>query len=92
MKEKHHQCSCGKPKCNFNIPAECDCKSKFDIREDVTALINGIPEQGTLFYKGRVCPDCNNKNSIFTLKFRDSDQSDGDQSFTLKPLAINPPL
>jgi hypothetical protein len=79
-------------KCNFNIPAECDCKAVFDIREEVTAFFLGnITEQGTLFLEGMICPNCNNKNSNFELRFRDNDTSDGDRSFTLKILALDPP-
>ncbi|MDM5330335.1 hypothetical protein [Neobacillus sp. CF12] len=79
-------------KCNVNIPSDCDCSAVFDIDVEVTAIINGIPEQGTLFLEGMICPDCNNKNSNFEFRFRDNDTSDGDQSFTLKILGLDPPL
>jgi hypothetical protein len=72
---------------NFNPPGECECKSEFNIQQEIN--LGGFT--GTLFLRGEICPDCENRFSNFTLSFEDNDLTNGDQSFKLKPLAINPP-
>jgi hypothetical protein len=81
----------------ISLPGKCDCTSKFKIKQpDAPAVFTptpGVFTLGTLILKGSVCKKCKNKGSDIYLEFRDSTPNvDGNQSFTLIPIAINPPF
>lgn len=77
---------------NFNPPGDCECRSQFNIEQTrVEITIGNVVAIGTFFLSGEICPDCDNRFSNLMLSFEDNDLTNGNQSFTLKVLAINPP-
>lgn len=98
---RNSSCSCNRdncPECNpwehfgpINPNVPCACSSSFKIRQraDINIVGQGT-KAGFISILGTICPECNNETSNFHIGFNDLDLSEGNHSFRLSPVSIEP--
>ncbi|MCC3649052.1 MULTISPECIES: hypothetical protein [Bacillaceae] len=98
---RNNSCSCNEvdcPHCNpcepfgpINPNVPCTCSASFKIKTKTQVSIFPVGNKsGILTVIGSICPNCNNDTSNFFISFTDLDLSEGDQSFRVSPVSIEP--